>query len=54
MYQLLSYETCGFVYSTKSGTNGNMLSSVREFPLVRFCILPSAVWCGAVHTLNKF
>ena len=33
-------------------TNGNMLGSVRYFPWVRYYILPSAVWCGAVHTFS--
>ena len=32
--------------------NGNMLGSVRYFSWVRYCILPSAVWCGAVHTFS--
>ena len=51
-YKLLSNKTCGFIYSTKSETNGNMFGSVRQFALVRYCILPSAVWCGAVHTFS--
>ena len=25
---------------------------IRLFPSVRYCILPSAVWCGAVHTFS--
>ena len=43
-YQLLSNKACGFIYSTNSETNGNMFGSVRQFPLVRYCNLPSAVW----------
>ena len=34
IHQLLSIETCGFVYSTKSGTNGNMLA---VFGIFRLC-----------------
>ena len=30
-----------------------MLGSIRYFPLVRYCILPSTVWCGAVHTFSR-
>ena len=33
-------------------TNGNMLGNVQKFLSVRYCILPSAVWCGAVHTFS--
>ena len=27
-----------------------LVGRIRLFPSVRYCILPGAVWCGAVHT----
>ena len=38
---------------TTQGNDRKRLGSLRLFPLVRYCILPSVVWCGAVHTFNQ-
>ena len=48
------FKRFAFVPATNSGNNanGNMLGSVWYFPLVWYCILPSAVWCGEVHTFS--
>ena len=48
IYQLLSNETCGFVYSTKSGTNGNMLDNVRYFWVNSRCRIGKSVEKTAV------
>ena len=29
-----------------------LVGRIRLFPLVRYCILSGAVWCGAVHTFS--
>ena len=34
------------------GSGTKFDGSIRLFPSVRYCILPGAVWCGAVHTFS--
>ena len=34
------------------GSGTKLLGRIRLFPSVRYCNLPSAVWCGAVHTFS--
>ena len=49
---LFSWSTAEWYIFTGVTPNGNMIGSVRLFPLVLICSLPSAVWCGAVHTFS--
>ena len=34
------------------GSGMELVGIFRLFPSVRYCILPGAVWCGAVHTFS--
>ena len=34
------------------GSETELVGRFRLFPSVRYCVLPGAVWCGAVHTFS--
>ena len=34
------------------GSGTELVGRFRLFSSVRYCVLPSAVWCGAVHTFS--
>ena len=41
---------CHMIFMLGSGTE--LVGRFRLFSSVRYCILPGAVWCGAVHTFS--
>ena len=47
---LISNTKYHILFMLSSGTKFD--GSIRLFPSVRYCILPGAVWCGAVHTFS--
>ena len=52
IHRLLSNETCGFVYSTKSGTNGN-IGNFRQCGTVFYQVRYSVVRCIHLVIPNK-